>query len=392
VVWNPLHNRLFCCIGQRVRIFHLFTKELSRARLSCDIELSARGSLDYVGAHDIVFVQEEDLLLVLQINLCVSFYKCMSRQFISSEYIAPAGDVTLSHQQYKIRWSAATQQVITVGNDSSVMCWGLKKLGELSYTLVHRHTLTGHSDVVHAVMFVTDQEGTELLVSAGLDKRILFWDLATYRLVKCLSGHRGGIMCLAYDGDAQVFSGGYDNEIYVWDVKGSISSPTYKLAGPHKSPLQGLSCAPDTGRLCSLDRQGKAALWDVRKSVALDPRDRCIQVLPFAEKDRCSSVEMVAAPSHMAKKFTLNSITLVLAGHKLHLYDCVDPRPPDAPPTMVVYNPESVTILTVHGRGVKVGRLLNSYISTMSCIGLRVRHLFSFVFQFRCGRRARASC
>jgi WD40 repeat protein len=368
-----MYHRLFACVGQKIKMYNLYSRE-QKHRLACELDLSARGSLDYVGACDLVYIEQEDLLVVLQMNLCISFFKFMSRTFLSLDYISPSGEVSLSHQPYRLQWSLAHKYLVTAGNDHHVMVWTLKRLVDGSYKLLHRHTLKGHTDVVQALIFIKDREGTELLVSAGMDRRLNFWDLSTFRCVKSLAGHQGGITCLAYDGEAQIFSAGYDTAILVWDVLGSVLSPMYKLTGPHKFPLQSLTCSPDTGRLCSLDRQGKVCWWDVRKAVALDPKDRCIQ--QFLTREKCTSAEMVNG-GQAYKRWTLNGVTLVLAGNRTFVYDCIDPRPPDGPPTSILFNLESVTLLTVHGSDVKVwdacgGRLLKEFnnISRLDITGL----------------------
>jgi hypothetical protein len=68
-----VYNKLFACVGQKLRIFNLYQKEAPRNRMVCELNLSARGSLDFVGACDMCFVESEELMVVLQSNLCIRY-------------------------------------------------------------------------------------------------------------------------------------------------------------------------------------------------------------------------------------------------------------------------------------------------------------------------------
>jgi WD40 repeat protein len=57
-----------------------------------------------------------------------------------------------------------------------------------------------------------------LLASAGCDRTVKLWDVASGRLVKSLS-HADEVMAVAFSRDGSLLaSGGYDKQIYLWGV------------------------------------------------------------------------------------------------------------------------------------------------------------------------------
>jgi transcription initiation factor TFIID subunit 5 len=81
----------------------------------------------------------------------------------------------------------------------------------------------GHKAGVLALAFSPDGK---LLASAGEDRRIKIWDLASSNLLKELRGHTESIQSLSWSGDSNLLaSGGQDGLIKLWDVnKTSLSS------------------------------------------------------------------------------------------------------------------------------------------------------------------------
>ncbi|OLY79987.1 putative di- and tripeptidase DUG2 [Smittium mucronatum] len=72
------------------------------------------------------------------------------------------------------------------------------------------------------------------LFSGSQDSNIYVWDLQTFQLIRVLSGHTGGIMCLALDRNSSLlFSGSADGTIRVWDV--DTLSCLYKIVAGSNS-------------------------------------------------------------------------------------------------------------------------------------------------------------
>lgn len=72
----------------------------------------------------------------------------------------------------------------------------------------------------------------------------------------------------------QVYSGGLDNEVSVWELrKGAVS---FKLAG-HSNTLTGLKVSPDGHHLLTNSMDNTLRVWDLR---------------PFAPANRCARVDL----------------------------------------------------------------------------------------------------
>jgi len=82
-----------------------------------------------------------------------------------------------------------------------------------------RITITAHRYAVSCLKVVRDGE-RELLISADGGGLILVWETDTFSQVARLEGHRLGVASLALrrtaEGSFELFSGGYDNNIWQW--------------------------------------------------------------------------------------------------------------------------------------------------------------------------------
>lgn len=78
-------------------------------------------------------------------------------------------------------------------------------------------TYAGHGNEV------TDAAGScesSHLVSASLDKSVIYWDVSTGLPVRRLRGHAGGINCVRFNEDSSVaVSGARDNSVMCWDIR-----------------------------------------------------------------------------------------------------------------------------------------------------------------------------
>jgi hypothetical protein len=76
---------------------------------------------------------------------------------------------------------------------------------------------SAHDDTIFGLDFSRD--GTQL-VSAGGDKLIKVWDVASHQELARLEGHSAQVLSVAFNADGtEVVSGGADKELNVWDVK-----------------------------------------------------------------------------------------------------------------------------------------------------------------------------
>ena len=61
------------------------------------------------------------------------------------------------------------------------------------------------------------------LASAGLDKTVRIWDVESQQPVKTLTGHEGGVLCVAFSPDGKrLASGSTDTTVLIWDVEAAL--------------------------------------------------------------------------------------------------------------------------------------------------------------------------
>lgn len=124
--------------------------------------------------------------------------------------------------------------------------------------------LTGHTDQVYSVAFHPD--GTRL-ASAGRDRAVWVWDLATGLDVARLDGHANYVFSLAFSPDGKtIASGSGDGTVRLWD-----SEPP---APRYRARREAEALRPEADRLV-------AALWkengsDAVKVVAALHSDRSL--------------------------------------------------------------------------------------------------------------------
>ena len=80
--------------------------------------------------------------------------------------------------------------------------------------------MTGHKDNIQSLLF---ENSGRFLISAGADKRILVWDIASGHLVADLFGpHTDSIFTLSCNKNTEgviLASGGLDNKVVLWDLQ-----------------------------------------------------------------------------------------------------------------------------------------------------------------------------
>ena len=131
----------------------------------------------------------------------------------------------------------------------------------------------GHSEWVAAVKVLSP---TGTVASAGMDGKVLLWSAGSTRCSSCLVGHVGPVSCLAGVGHQALASAGYDKTVRIWPVAtargvrgtaaGAGAGNELVLKGTHRAPILCLDVStwnPD--RLASGDRGGAVAVWDINR-------------------------------------------------------------------------------------------------------------------------------
>jgi WD40 repeat protein len=131
------------------------------------------------------------------------------------------------------------------------------------------HTFAEHADAITDLLVVNDLD-RELacLVSASLDSKIHVYSLQSLRHTHTLVGHTSGVRSISYDYEGGLYSGGFEYEVFVWDLYAGAEYPINKLVKEHSHSIVKVQAAAKQGRLASLDTSGRFCWWDSRRNVA----------------------------------------------------------------------------------------------------------------------------
>jgi WD40 repeat protein len=121
-----------------------------------------------------------------------------------------------------------------------------------------RLTLEGHLGPVHAIALSPDGK---TLASAGADKTIKLWDLATGKEPRTLLGHKREVLALAFSPDGKTLaSGGEDRTVRLWD----LASDREPISLPEsRGEIRVLAFSPDSKTLAYGGGWRVFKLWDV---------------------------------------------------------------------------------------------------------------------------------
>ena len=122
----------------------------------------------------------------------------------------------------------------------------------------------GHTDSVNSVAYSPDGK---TLASAGGDKTIKLWNVATGQLLRTLQGHSGGISSVSFAPDGKTLAsaghytgaGGSDNAVRVWDVE---TGQLLRTSQGHTESIEIVAYSPDGKTLASGAYDNTAKIWD----------------------------------------------------------------------------------------------------------------------------------
>lgn len=129
-----------------------------------------------------------------------------------------------------------------------------------------RKTRVGHTMEVTTMLPLPK---LQFLASAGLDKKIILWDLLENDIKREYKGyHKKGIVALDFSESLiLLISAGFDHEIYVWNPY--IEAPVHNLSG-HMSPIIGLAFIENPLHIVSVDQDCVMKVWDTKKFKCVD--------------------------------------------------------------------------------------------------------------------------
>lgn len=381
VTWIPEFQRILVAVGPSVQILDPYNRgigdklagSLGGMQLcgkifpyDCEEDFAYKRRMmrgeDYISCVQATFLPSLDLICVLSSDLRINFHKAINRNNVMSESVKPAGRVTTDSQQYVMAWDDTLHHLFTAGCENEVVVWKVFEVkqkatennaSKYKYVATQVALLDHHKDTVKDIVTVQDTANEmDVLVTASLDKTIKVYNLSNLKLMRTLVGHSSGVRCLTYDFHGNLYSAGFDCDIFVWDLEAAICHPLNKLVKGHFHPITKIVAPFNSGRLCSLDASGRFCWWDIRRNVALENHERCIQ--SFDCPPHLCQVFDLAHSVENALEFSTNAMTLVAGSKKVHAFDSVDVRPPEAPPTKCVFNSVGYNFISVHEKDLKV--------------------------------------
>lgn len=148
--------------------------------------------------------------------------------------------------------SPTKKLLASAGLDSKVLLWQLDKPAPISPL-----PLEGHTAGVGTLAFSPDGK---LLASAGLDKTVRVWEVDHRRLLYTLPGHEKWIRSVQFSRDGMfLISAGEDSVVKIWEVK--TGRLLHSLAGTTDS-LRSVALRPDFGVLAVGSADHLIRLWD----------------------------------------------------------------------------------------------------------------------------------
>lgn len=164
-----------------------------------------------------------------------------------------------------VAWSPAGPLVASAGLDKKIILW---QLPTKKPTLVIEGAAPAaagqppvkdkHTDWIRALAFSGDGK---LLISAGDDKSILVWDVETGKFVRSLEGSTEWVMSLATSPDGkQIAAGGFDRTIRIWNL---ASGEKVKDIAANQQIIVALAWSPDGRLIASGGQDKKIRIWDV---------------------------------------------------------------------------------------------------------------------------------
>ncbi len=141
-------------------------------------------------------------------------------------------------------------------------------------------TLSGHTGEVWSTAFSPDDT---TLASAGIDKIIKLWDVATGTELRQSPNHPSELRSVAFTPDAETLAAADCNGVvHLWEVEAFGSHQ--ELAG-HEGELRSISFSPDGTTLCSAGLDKTVRFWDLESAEErsqLAPQPSTVQSVAYS--------------------------------------------------------------------------------------------------------------
>ncbi|KAI9710601.1 MAG: cross-pathway control WD-repeat protein cpc2 [Chrysothrix sp. TS-e1954] len=158
-----------------------------------------------------------------------------------------------------VSFSADNRQIVSGSRDRSIKLWNT--LGDCKYTITDK----GHTEWVSCVRFSPNPQNP-VIVSAGWDKFVKVWELASCRIQTDHIGHTGYINTVTISPDGSLCaSGGKDGTTMLWDL--NESKHLYSLTAGDE--IHALVFSPNRYWLCAATASN-IIIFDLEKKSKVD--------------------------------------------------------------------------------------------------------------------------
>ena len=139
-----------------------------------------------VDAHivDVSFLPSRDVLLLLRSDFCIEFLRVQTRSNISTDTIESIGMQIISQVYTKISVfdsSKESLKMFSAGASRIIDIWDIKMETFSRLSLEKSGSIDRHTDICRDILVVNNRQFA-LLVTAGLDGKVLVWDVLTLNL------------------------------------------------------------------------------------------------------------------------------------------------------------------------------------------------------------------
>ncbi|KAL4965219.1 WD40 repeat-like protein [Aspergillus stella-maris] len=197
-----------------------------------------------------------------------------------------------------VSFSADNRQIVSGSRDRTIKLWNT--LGDCKYTITDK----GHTEWVSCVRFSPNPQNP-VIVSAGWDKLVKVWELASCRLQTDHIGHSGYINTVTISPDGSLCaSGGKDGVTMLWDL--NESKHLYSLHAGDE--IHALVFSPNRYWLCAATASS-ITIFDLEKKSKVDElKPEYIEKGKKSREPECVSLAWSADGQTLFAGYTDNKI------------------------------------------------------------------------------------
>ncbi|KAL2826123.1 WD40-repeat-containing domain protein [Aspergillus cavernicola] len=197
-----------------------------------------------------------------------------------------------------VSFSADNRQIVSGSRDRTIKLWNT--LGDCKFTITDK----GHADWVSCVRFSPNPQNP-VIVSAGWDKLVKVWELASCRLQTDHIGHSGYINTVTISPDGSLCaSGGKDGVTMLWDL--NESKHLYSLHAGDE--IHALVFSPNRYWLCAATASS-ITIFDLEKKSKVDElKPEYIEKGKKSREPECVSLAWSADGQTLFAGYTDNKI------------------------------------------------------------------------------------